>query len=129
MTFNQVIELLLEELKIVAPAVKLPSGKVVPGKLGDMHVDVYERIIRRLSEINNVPIEVAEKKFYKMFEGGKIEAGFIDNQGHYHTREEAWHIAKKNNKEVEKLDKNPNKRINKLVTELLPDTKLRPQLS
>lgn len=127
MEFNKLVNLILEQLKIVAPAVKLPSGKVVPGNPGEMHVHVYSKIIRRLASLNNVSYQAAEKKFNKMFEQGQFESGFIDNEGNFQTRQDAWKISKGYDKEIEKQDKELSQRPDgethkKLSSEWIPQT-------
>lgn len=104
MEFNRLVNLLLEELKIVAPAVKLPSGKVIAGKKGDMHANVHDRIINRLASINNVSKEAAANRFYKMYGEDKFKDGFMDSEGHFQTREDAWNIQKKYDKKIADRD-------------------------
>lgn len=128
MRFDKIVDLILEQLKIVAPAVKLPSGKVVPGRVGEMHANVYDRIISRLASVNKVSRQAAEKKFDKMFAAGQIEAGFIDNEGKFRTRQDAWNISKGYDKEIEKQDKELSQRegggeiFKKLSSEWIPQT-------
>jgi len=128
MNFVALVELVLEELKIVAPAVKLPSGKVVAGKIGEMHAHIYDRIIRRLSYVNKVPRKVAEKKFNRMFEKGMFESGFIDNEGKFQTRQQAWQIAKGYDKNIADHDKELSTRedgeqFKKMASEFIPGTR------
>jgi len=127
MRFDNIVALILEQLKIVAPAVKLPSGKVVSGKPGEMHVHVYSKIIRRLASLNNVSYQAAERRFNKMFEQGKFESGFIDSEGKFQTRQNAWNISKGYDKEIEKQDKELSQRpdgdtFKKLSSEWIPQT-------
>lgn len=129
MRFDKLVNLILEQLKIVAPAVKLSSGKVVPGKLGEMHVHVYDRIINRLASINNVPYKVAEERFNKMFEQGQFVSGFIDNEGKFRTRQEAFQIAKGHIPSVAEMDKDMTKagledKDKKMASEFIPGTKI-----
>lgn len=121
MEFNNLVNLLLEELKIVAPAVKLPSGKVIPGKKGDMHANVHDRIIDRLAAINNVPKEAAANKFYKMWGEGKFKDGFIDSEGEFQTREKAWEISKKYNKKVQRMSAERLGSPGKMASEWIPE--------
>lgn len=128
MKFNELYSLLLEQLKIVAPAVKLPSGKVVAGKAGEMHGNVHTRIINRLASLNNVSREAAEKRFYKMFDQKKLEDGFVDSEGNFQTRKDAWNISKGYDKEIEKQDTELSQRegggevFKKLSSEWIPQT-------
>jgi hypothetical protein len=105
MQFDIMVGILLEELKIVAAAIKLPSGKVVAGKKGDMHANLHDRIINRLSAINNVSREAAANRFYKMYGEKKFQDGFIDSEGNFQSREEAWQTSKKYNKRIADRDK------------------------
>lgn len=104
MVFDKIVNLLLEELKIVAPAVKLPSGKVIAGRKGDMHANVHDRIINRLAAINNVSQEAAANRFYKVYGEKKFLDGFIDSEGNFQTREDAWDIQKKYDKKIADRD-------------------------
>jgi hypothetical protein len=99
--FDDAVQMLLEKLKIVAPAVKLPSGKVVAGKPGNMHVDVHDRIIKRLAALHHVSKQVASNRFYRMTAGHfEFEDGFVDSAGHFQTRQQAWHTSKKYNPKI-----------------------------
>lgn len=131
MKFDRMVDILLEQLKIVAPAVKLPSGKVVPGKPGEMHAHVYDRIARRIAQLNNVSLQAAEKRINKLTDQGKFVSGFVDNEGNWHTREEAWNIAKGYDKNIEDQDKDLDQREDgdvhkRLSSEWIPGTRTHP---
>jgi len=125
MKFDSIVNLLLENLKIVAPAVKLPSGKVIAGRKGDMHANVHDRIIKRLAAINNVHVDVAAEKFYKMYEKKKFQDGFIDSEGKFQSREDAWKIVKGYNKDIASRDEELSQREDgeehkKMASEWIP---------
>lgn len=129
MMFDSMVNLILEQLKIIAPAVKLSSGKVVPGKRGEMHAHVYDRIISRLASINNVPHKVAEKRFYKMMEQGQFTDGFVDSEGNFRTRQEAFQIAKGHIPSVAEMDRDLTQKgwkdeEKKMASEFIPGTRL-----
>lgn len=127
-TFKTYYNFILEQLKIVAPAVKLPSGKLVAGKPGETHGHVHSKIINRLASVNNVSREAAEKRFYKMFDQKKLEDGFVDSEGNFQTRQDAWNISKGYDKEIEKQDTELSQRegggevFKKLSSEWIPQT-------
>ena len=128
MLFNQLYNYILEQLKIVAPAVKLASGKVISGKIGEMHAHIHERIIRRLALINGVDFKVAMKRFNKMHEEGKVVDGFMDNERNFQTRQEAWQTAKEYNEFVADKDKELSLQKNgdrnkNMASEYIPGTR------
>lgn len=97
--FNSLINLLIERLFLVAPALKLKTnGKVFVGKKGDTHSDLYDRLIQRYVDVTMASTEAIQKRINEMIEGGKIEEGFVDDKGKFYNKQEALALA--NNNEV-----------------------------
>jgi len=126
MQFDNLVNLILEQLKIVAPAVKFKSGKVYKGKLGEMHAHVHDRIIQRLAAVNNVPEKAAAKRFEKMWQDKQVEDGFIDNEGNFRTRQQAFQIAKGHIPSVAEMDRDLKDSQRQMQSEFIPGTRLHP---
>jgi hypothetical protein len=130
--FDELVNVILEQLKIIAPAVKFAkSGKIFKGNPGEMHAHVYDRIVQRLASLSGVSFQKAEKKFYKMMHQGQFQDGFIDGEGNYHTRAEAFQVAKKYDSRLADADKDLSKRGWKdedkaMSSEFIPGTRLHP---
>lgn len=126
MVFDNVVNFILEQLKVVAPAVKFKSGKVYKGKLGEMHAHVHDRIVQRLAAVNNVSYNTAAKRFERMWQDEQVIDGFIDNEGNFRTRQEAFQIAKGHIPQVAEMDKDLKDDQRQMQSEFIPGTRLHP---
>lgn len=118
--FDSLFKLLIERLSIVAPALRLKlNGTVFAGKTGDMHIDLYDRLIQKYIDVTKAPADMVERKVMKMSTDGNIEEGFVDNNGKFYSRNEAWQLAKQDNEKVQKLDK-AGEEPKEMRSELIP---------
>ena len=116
MTFKQYFSFIAEHVKIAAPAIKdLSNGRVIKGKLGEMHVNIYDRLVSKLAAMKNMKFDRAANLFNKKF-GKRFESGFVDNNGKYYNRTEAFELSKE-----KILAKDPERIYHNLASEDLPD--------
>jgi len=87
--------MIIKNLHIVAPALKsIKTGKVFKGNAGDLHANIYERIIRKIAALYGISdvdsiFDMLDEKLFTRF-----ESGFIDNLGNYYNRQEAYSLKK-----------------------------------
>lgn len=72
----------------LAPALKMKSGDIVPGKFGGMHFQILDDLPKR-----------------RLREEDVIDSGFIDESGKYFTRKQAMEMALKEVPEIDALEK------------------------
>lgn len=117
MNFRQFYSFIAEHVKIAAPAVKdLETGRVFKGRLGEMHVNIYDRLVSKLAAMKKIRnFDKAANLFNKKF-GKRFESGFVDNNGKYYNRSEAFELSRE-----KILAKDPERRHKELASEDLPD--------
>jgi hypothetical protein len=118
MNFKQYYSIILERAKIVAPAVKdLQTNRIVKGNFGEIHANIYDRLVRKLAVLKKINRDRAANIFNKKF-GKRFASGFIDNQGKFYNREEAFELSKQ-----KLMAKDPERTLKELASEDLPDLK------
>jgi hypothetical protein len=118
MNFKQYFSIILEQAKIVAPAVKdLQTNRVIKGNFGELHMNIYDRIVAKLATLKKMNRDRAADIFNKKF-GKRFESGFIDNEGKFYNREEAFELSKQ-----KIMSRDPERTYKKLASEDLPDLK------
>jgi hypothetical protein len=96
MKFDKLVTLILERLRITNPALRITStGEIINLRPGDepTHGSLYQDLERRLSKQKNITLDQAYKEVTKMKKNNEIISGFVDNEGNFYDRKEAYKLA------------------------------------
>jgi hypothetical protein len=96
MQFDNLVTLILERLRITNPALKVAStGEIINLRPGDepTHGSLYQDLERRLSKQKNITLDQAYNEVTKMKKNNEIISGFVDNEGNFYDRKEAYKLA------------------------------------
>ena len=89
MSYNSLVSYLLEANRIVAAAIlDTETGRVIKGRLGEFHFNIYDRLVKKLARLKNYNIDKAATIFNKKF-GKRFTSGFVDDTGKFYNREDA----------------------------------------
>ena len=119
MRFDSYVTLILERLRITDPALKLVgTGEVITGIPGKSeHAGLYELLAKHIKGHNNITFDQAVSIASKMIKDNKVLAGFVDNEGKFYDRKEAYRLANPFNLAKAALAKDDGE----LNTEEIPD--------
>ena len=95
MQFDNLITLILERLRITDPALKIvATGEVITGIPGKQeHAGLYEILAKSIKSDKNISFDKAVAIASKMLKDGEVISGFIDNEGKFYDRKEAYKLA------------------------------------
>jgi hypothetical protein len=96
MKFDKLVTLILEKLRITNPALRITStGEIINLRPGDepTHGSLYRDLERRLSKQKNITLDQAYNEVTKMKKNNEIISGFVDNEGNFYDRKEAYKLA------------------------------------
>lgn len=95
MKFDSYINLILERLRITDPALKIVStGEIITGIPGRQdHAGLYELLAKKIKGTNNISFDQAVAIASKMLKTDEVISGFVDNEGKFYDRKEAYQLA------------------------------------
>ena len=96
MQFDNLVSLILERLRITNPALKIIStGEIINLRPGDepTHGSLYQDLQRRISKQENITFDQAYDVVTKMKRNNEFISGFVDNEGNFYDRKEAYKLA------------------------------------
>jgi len=119
MKFDSYVNLILERLRITDPALKIVStGEVITGVPGKQdHAGLYELLAKKIKGSKDISFEQAVAIASKMFKNDEVISGFVDNEGKFYDRKEAYRLANPFNLAKKALAKNDGE----LNTEDIPE--------
>jgi hypothetical protein len=95
MQFDNLVTLILERLRITDPALKIVStGEVITGVPGKQdHAGLYELLAKKIKGDESISFEQALVIASKMLKNDEVISGFVDNEGKFYDRKEAYRLA------------------------------------
>jgi len=89
MNYNNLVSYLLEANRIAGTAIlDTETGRVIKGRPGELHVNIYDRLVKKLARLKRYSIDKAANIFNKKF-GKRFTSGFVDDAGKFYNREDA----------------------------------------
>jgi len=95
MKFNSYVALILERLRITDPALKIvATGEIITGIPGKQeHAGLYELLAKSIKGNRSISFDKAVAIASKMLKDGEVISGFVDNEGKFYDRREAYKLA------------------------------------
>lgn len=95
MKFDSLVTLILERLRITDPALKIvATDEIITGEPGKQeHAGLYEILAKHIMGIKSISFDKAVAVASKMLKDGEVISGFVDNEGKFYDRKEAYKLA------------------------------------